>query len=441
MKKMNGYLRMLMRCLTPVVLALLIVPLTTIAAADSLSLDDCVQLALAKNHGLQGFRLDFASKQLQAKGTQGLAGPKVDFVGNYQWQEDPTAMIPAHGTNIPAVYDDRQKQWGLNLKQNLYDAGKTKSLIQYNEEAANWQQVELKNQTTTVVNSVVKAFYRILQLNNTITAEQDSVKALKSLTDDIRVKYAVGRVAGVDVLQVESQLATEQEKLARYQGDYDRQLASLKSYIGYEQGQPLTAKGTMTDYDVAAPITGDIKDNPEVEKNRIRQAQSKELLTSAKADNNLQLSLNGTYRVTAVGRSDTSSDEMWTLGLQVNLPVFDGGVINNNIRQTKLQFDRAKESYAQSVADAQAMLAAAQSNVSAARFRVEASRLAWDRAQEAYRIMELSYKAGKTSLTDAMVAQSAATNAEALYDQAVFDEISAVVDLKAVYGQTAYPVR
>ena len=440
MKQMNEYLKTRKRCLILVILVLSIIPLATTSAAESLNLDDCVQLTLAKNHGLQGFRLDLVAKQLQAKGTQGLAGPKVDLVGNYQWQEDPTAMIPAHGTNIPAVYDDRQKQWGFNLKQTLYDAGKTKSLIQYNAENANWQQVELNNQTTTAVNNVVKAFYRILQLNNTITAQQDSVKVLSSLADDIRMKYEVGRVAGVDVLQVESQLASEQEKLARYQSDYDRQLALLKSYIGYEQSQPLTVKGTMSDYAVAAPVNGDIKDNPEVEKNRIRQVQSKELLTSAKAENNLQLSLNGTYRVTAVGRSDESSDEMWTLGLQVNLPVFDGGVINNNIRQTKMQFDRAKESYAQSVADAQATLAAAQANVSAAGIRVEAARLAWDRAREAYRIMELSYKTGKTSLTDALLAQSAATNAEAVHEQAVFDEISAVVDLKTVYGQTAYPV-
>ena len=439
MEQIEGYRQILMRCFAIMVLTLFITPLTTIAAADaSLSLDDCVQQALAKNHGLQGFKLDLAAKQLQAKGVQGLAGPKVDFVGNYQWQEDPTAIIPAHGTNIPPVYDDRQTQWGFNLKQTLFDAGKTKSLIQYNEESANWQHVELKNQTTTVVNTVVKAFYRILQLNNTITAEQDSVKALQSLAEDIRMKYEVGRVAGVDVLQVESQLATEQEKLARYQSDYDRQLALLKSYIGHEQSQLLIVKGTMSDYDVAVPVTGDLKENFEVKKNQIRQQQGKELLTSAKAEHNVQLSLNGTYRVTA---ADAAQDEMWTLGLQVSLPVFDGGVINANIRQTKTQLDRTQESYAQSVADAQAALAAAQANVSAARVRVEAARLAWDRAREAYRIMELSYKTGKTSLTDALVAQSASTNAEAVYDQAVYDEISAVVDLKAVYGQTAYPVQ
>ncbi|WP_285718915.1 TolC family protein [Pelosinus sp. IPA-1] len=441
MKQMDGYRKILLRCFAVMLITLLMTPLAKISAAESFSLDDCIHLALLENHSLQGFRLDLAAKQMQAKGAQGLAGPKIDLVGNYQWQEDPTAIIPAHGTAIPPVYDDRQKQWGVNLKQTLYDAGKTKSLIQYNEESANWQQVELKNQTTAVVNNVVKGFYRILQLNNTITAEQDSVKALSSLTDDIRMKYAVGRVAGVDVLQVESQLATEQEKLARYQGDYERQLALLKSYIGYEQSQPLIVKGSMSDYDVAALVTGDIKENLEVKKNQIRQEQSTELLTSAKADHNVQVSLNGTYRVTAVGRSDAAQDEMWTLGLQLSLPVFDGGVIDANIRQTKIQLDRAKESYAQSVVDAQANLAAAQANVSAARVRVEAARLAWDRAQETYRIMELSYKTGKTSLTDALVAQSAATNAEAVYDQAVFDEISAVVDLKAVYGQMAYPVR
>lgn len=436
---MNGYPRKFMSCLILAVLALSIIP-SAASAAEPLSLEECVQLALVKNHGLQGFRLDLAAKQMQARGAKGLAGPKVDFVAGYQWQEDPTAIIPAHGINIPAVYDDRQQQWGLNLKQTLYDAGKTRSLIRYNEETANWQQAELKNQTTAVVNTVVKGYYRLLQLTDTIVAEQESVKALTSLTDDIRLKYAVGRVAGVDVLQVESQLAAEEEKLARYQGDYDRQLALLKSYIGYEQSQPLTIKGKMSDYDVAASVTGDVQDNPEVEKNRIRQKQNQELLTSAKADHNLQLSLNGTYRMTATGRSDAAADEMWTLGLQVSLPVFDGGVINANIRQTKLQLDRAQESYTQSVADAQAALAAAQANVTAAKVRVEAAHLAWERARETYRIMELSYKTGKISLTDALVAQSAATNAEAVYNQALFDEISAVIDVKTVYGRTAYPL-
>ncbi|VBB06466.1 outer membrane efflux protein [Lucifera butyrica] len=442
MEQIDGYRKILLKCFAVLVLTFLITPLTTIAAAvEPLNLDACVQLALTQNHGLQGFRLDLAAKQLQAKGAEGLAGPKVDLVGNYQWQEDPTAIIPAHGTNIPPVYGDQQEQWGFNLKQTLYDAGKTKSLIRYNAENADWQQVELKNQTMAVVNNVVKAFYHTLQLNDTITAEQDSVKALSSLADDIRMKYTVGRVAGVDVLQVEAQLAAEQEKLARYQSDYDRQVALLKSYIGYEQSQPLTVKGAISDYKAAAPVTGDIKDNPEVEKSRIRQTQSQELLTSAKADNNAQISLNGTYRVTAVPHSDASQDEMWTMGLQLSLPVFDGGVINANIRQTKIQLDRAKESYAQSMADAQAALAAAQANADAAKVRVESARVAWDRAKEAYRIMELSYKTGKTSLTDALVAQSAATNAEAVYYQAVYDEISARVDLKAVYGQTAYPAQ
>ena len=419
---------------------LLLAPQAKLSAAESLSLDDCVQLALTQNHGLKSVRLDAAAKQVQAKGAQGLSGPKIDLVGNYQRQEDPTGIIPAHGLTIPPVYDDRQKQWGFNLKQNLYDAGKTNSLIRYYEENANWQQAELKSQTTAIVNGVVKGFNRLLQLNETLRAERDSVQALSSLADDIRMKYSLGRLAGVDVLQIEAQVAAEQEKLARYQSDYDRQLALLKSYIGYEQTRPLVVQGTLRDQAVAITVTGDINENPEVTKNRIRQAQSKELLTTAKADNQVQLSLNGSYRVTEVGRADAAKDEMWIVGLQLTIPVFDGGVINANIRQTRLQLDRANESYAQSVSEAQAALAAACANANAAKIRVESARLAWNRFQEAYRIMELSYKTGKTSLTDALVAQSAATNAEATYYQAVFDEVSAQIDLKAVYGQTAYPV-
>ena len=136
-----------------VLLCLFLIPVAKAAVAEELSLTDCLRLTEANNHWIQSYRWDYEAKKALASGATGLYGPKIEAIANYQWQSQPTAIIPAHATNIPPVYDIHQRQWGFNLKQNIFDAGKTVALVHFAKENANWQQLELKNQTTTTLNT------------------------------------------------------------------------------------------------------------------------------------------------------------------------------------------------------------------------------------------------------------------------------------------------
>ncbi|MDR3560240.1 MAG: TolC family protein [Negativicutes bacterium] len=410
--------------------------LPTLAGAQAaLTLNDCVQLTLANNHSLQAQRFDLASKESLADGAKGLAGPKITFGASYQWQEDPTGIIVAHGLTTPAIFDDRGKVWGFSLLQNIYDAGKTGALIKYSDDTARLQSYETSSQELNLVGNVVKNFYRILQMNDNIKAQQDTVNALESLSNDTHDKLKLGRVAEVDSLQVEAQFLAEKEKLMRYQNDRDRQVSLLKAAMGVAQSKYIELTGTLNDYDFSIPIVTDLSRNPEIQKASVRKAQSEDSLKSAKADSAMQLSLNGRYNVTAVSRVGVHQDEMWIVMVQANLPVFDGGIIASNIRQTKLQVGKSAESYAQTVSDAEATAYSARLSADSAVVRVDASKASLDRAQEAYRIVELSYRVNKASVTDLLFAQATQTTSQAAYYQAIFDRISAVVDLKIAYGQ------
>jgi outer membrane protein len=417
---------------------LLLLTTTLGSAQEAMTLNECVQLALTNNHALQAQRLDLMAKESLAEGTRGLAGPRIDFAASYQWQEDPTAIIPAHGPTIPAIYDDRQKLWGFNLYQNIYDAGKNKAIINLSNDTVHLQRCEIADQELSLVGNVVKEFYKVIQLNDNIKAQQDVVNALDSLLNDTHSKLQLGRVAEVDSLQVEAQFLAEKEKFIRYQSERDRQLSLLKAAIGVGQLQNINLLGMLKDYEFNTPIATDISHNLEIQKASIRKTQSEELLKSTKADNAVQFSLNGQYNIRSVGKSGVPQDEMWIVAAQAKLPIFDGGVIAANIRQAKLQVKNNAESYAQIANDVEANAYSAHLSADAAGVRVEAGRLALDCAQEAYRIVELSYRVGKASVTDLLFAQATLTNAQATYYQAIFDHISAVIDLKMAYGQKVF---
>ena len=399
--------------------------------------EDCVEVALAHNHNLSAQRFEFLSKQAVAQSTQGLAGPRIDFTGGYQWQNEQTALIPAHGMTIPGIYGEHMWQGSINVRQVLYDGGKTKSVIHYNEENMHWQDTELQNQRVSIVNNVVKSFYRALQLQATNQAQKDTIDALRALTKDMQLKLDIGRIAEVDLLQVEAQLAAEEDKRIRYQNDYNKQLATLKNAMGISQDTAITITGNLTEYPIAQ-VKGEIPQNLDVQKAAIKTQQAKELLSSAKADRAMQVALQGQYNIKDLS---SSQDKMWTVMLQANFPLFDGGVLDGNSRQAKLQVEKAKEIYAQTVADTQAAQMNAIDSLMAAAPRVQSAQKALERATEAHRIVTLSYQSGKESITDLLFAQAAMTNAQAAYYQALQDQISAAVDLETVYGQQANKIK
>jgi outer membrane protein TolC len=414
-----------------------LVALPAMAGAQAaMTLNDCVQQALAHNHALEAQRLDLAAKESLAEGAKGLAGPKITFGSSYQWQNEPTGIIPAHGLTIPAKFDTEAGIWGFNLTQNIYDAGKTGALIKYSSDAARLDSYETNYQELNLVGNVVKDFYRILELNDNIKAQQDTVNALAVLSKDTHDELKIGRVAEVDCLQVDAQLLAEKEKLIQYQSDRDQQISFLKAAMGGRQSQNVELTGTLNDYNFNTPIVADLSHNPAIQKAAVSETQSEDLLKSSKADSAIQFSLIG--HLSATKLQSGPQDHFSSVMLEANLPVFDGGVIASNIRQSKEQVEKSRENYAQTVADAEANAYSARLIAADAVARVDAAKESLDRAQEAYRIVELSYRAGKASVTDLLFAQATLTNAQATYYQAIFDHISAVVDLKLAYGQKAF---
>ena len=401
------------------------------------SLPDLLQQAMQSNHNLKAQQEELKAKQAAKDGAKGLAGPYIEFSGGYLKQEEPTGLIPAHGKSIPAVFDDSMTGYALTARQILYDAGKTRALIKYQDREVSLQEANVNKEKLRVAGDVTKAFYRILQLNDTIKAQIEIIHSLDNVYAESKLRLDIGRIAEVDVMQIEAQIAVEKEKLARYQGQLDAQVSALKSFLGIDLPDSFQFVGQLTDYTPAFSITEvSFSSNPELFKAILRKQQAGDLLQAVKADKSIRVTLNGEYSQKLLGQG--SSDEMWTIGVNVKLPVFDGGVIAAHIRQSDQQAAGANEQYEQVLADIKTADTTYRGNITAATVRGEAALKAWKRAEEVYRIQTLSYQAGRASATEMLVAQATTANARTTYYQALYDRIEAEVNLAVLYGQMPY---
>lgn len=426
---------------TIVCTALFMVTLVTPALAQQqeYSLADLLQQALESNHTIKAQIKELKSKDAAAAGARGLTGPYIEFSGGYQQQGEMTGLIPAHGKTIPAEFDDVMTSYSLTAKQVLYDAGKTQSLVTFQHREKDWQRANVYKEKLVVAGEVTKSFYRILQLNDTITAQKEVIDALDAGYGESKLLLDVGRIAEVDVMQVEAQIAVEKEKLARYEGQLAAQAAALEALLGSDLPERFHLVGRLTDYTLPGTVSDQsLALNPELAKAKLRQEQAADLLQAAKADQTVRVTVNGEYSHKFL--SQGSSDEMWIIGVQAKWPVFDGGVIAAAIRQAEGQNEKAAEQVAQVVVDMKTADTTYRGNQAAANARVESARKAWKRADEVYRILKLSYQSGRSSATEMLVAQATAANAHTAYYQALYDRIEAEVNLAVLHGQMPYDI-
>ncbi|MEN6622964.1 MAG: TolC family protein [Smithella sp.] len=422
-----------------IALVILILLVSSAAAEEQTeyTLSDLLKQAMQSNHSLLAQIEEMKAKQAVAVGARGLAGPYIELNGGYLKQGEPTGLIPAHDRSIPAVFDDTMTSYSLTARQVLYDDGKTKSLIRYQDREMDLQEANVYKEKLRVAGDVTKSFYRILQLEDTIKAQIEIIRSLDNVYEESKLRLEVGRIAEVDVMQVEAQIAVEKEKLARYHGQLDAQVSALKSFLGIDLPDSFHLVGQLTDYTPAFSITeASLSSNTELYKATLRKQQAGDLLQAAKADKSIRITLNGDYSQKLLGQGST--DEMWTIGVNAKLPIFDGGVIAANIRQSSEQVARANEQYEQVLADIKTADTTYRDNITSAIARVEAALKAWKRAEEVYRIQTLSYQAGRASATEMLVAQSTAANAQTAYYQAVYDRIEAEVNLAVLYGEMPF---
>lgn len=257
------------------------------------------------------------SIELRARG-QGSNYPTLSVRGTYLKQEK---------------FED-QKTLGLNLTTSLYNGGRDRQLIRNADAGVKIAENQRQLDRVSLYMDVVDGYYTYL-LNQNDTKNLELLrKQSQERVDEIRKRLQIGRSRRGELLQAEAQLASVDAQLLDAQGLLKQSEARFFILTGLNKDKAIDLKldetapvKTLEEYIELALSREDIK-NKQLE---IQQFEGDVKISKGSYLPTLDLLSN--YYALKDGGSTSSRDSDWDVGLNLTIPLYEGGVTQALVRE------------------------------------------------------------------------------------------------------------
>jgi outer membrane protein len=416
-----------MKQILSVLLTCVVISRASVAAETNdlpaLTLSDARELAL-KNHP-QIAAADYRALAAREVTRESRAGffPQVNLYGSAVGADATDTRIEAGGLNNPSVFN--RAAGGVGLSQLITDFGKTANLT---ATARLQAQAESENANATreqVLLRVDVDYFATLQAQAVMNVAQQTLDTRQLLLDQVTVLASNKLKSDLDVSFARVALEEGRLLIQRAQNDFDASMASLSAGLGYrelhrfrliEQQLPVLADTN----DVSGLIDTALRQRPEILALQNRHDAASRF---ARAQRDARLPV-----LSAVGvaggspiHDDRLPDDYAAGGLQLNVPIFAGGLYVARQREAELRASADAELLRALEDDVIRDVRIAWLNLNNARERLRTTGQLVDHANDAFQLAQARYKAGSSSIVELSQAQLELTSAQIAETNARYD--------------------
>jgi outer membrane protein len=414
----------------------LIHSVTTYAdVTKTLSLRECIEIALKKSPIITSSELDIEASKEALKGSKGAQFPKLDLNASYLHENRPFPYIQAEGTTLPAITSPDIYAWALALRMPIYQGGRLSNQVKISELENMIQNSRRDFSRQDVISNVTNAFNKVLQIKELRRASEKSVAVLDRQRENTELFLKAGRSPKVELLRIEVQFASEKQNLIRSEEASNRARYNLAYLMGVDGRELPDIAGSLTaDEKVESKeIEAVIKNRPDIIAviQKVEQAKTRIDVASGRKYPSLDVIVN--YG-TKSGATIPDGKTVWEAGLLASINLFDAGIISSDIAREKILQRRVEEELRQMKLKARLEIDSALSLIKEAESKLAVSEKAVIQAEESMRIEDLKYKVGAGTITDMLLAESAQSLAQANHYQALYDYNSAITEYKRATG-------
>jgi outer membrane protein len=258
----------------------------------------------------------------------------------------PGGRITAGALNNPTVYP--RAAGGVSVNQLLTDFGRTNNLLSSSEYGAKAEDQNAAATRADILLVVDQAFYNSLETKALVTVAEETVHARQTLVDKIQALTNAKLKSEIDLSFSNVDLARGKLLLLEAQNNYQTSLAALSAILGYPDEQNFqlveeSAPITEPDLDVAPLIEKALQQRPEIKALQF-QLESAQKFGSAEHD---------LWRPTVdalgvVGEAPVRDNHVpnWygAVGVNINIPIFNGFLYNARAKAADLQTEVQRQS-------------------------------------------------------------------------------------------------
>ncbi len=407
---------------------------------NQLTLDSAIGIALRKNQSLKARDQEVKGAKAGQKVSRGELLPRLDAYGGYLRTANPMLVIPmTEFGGEPPAFTRNHYQSGLRLNLPLYEGGRRWYEVTASDLSRLIAEEQLDFSRQETIANVTNTFKQVLSFKTLAKAQLKALDALKKAQADTKKRLELGRVAPVELMKMETQVARQEQDLIHTRQAALRARQGLALLLGENPAQLREPTGRLTTKIPNLPVPDKTAlENIVLKRPDIRKAQEEVKLAVVEIKKQRgyhlpEIALVGDYGQRA-GSGLNDNEEVWSAGINLKFNLYAGGRIKAKVSQAEARFAAAQARFEQQKLSAMNEIVQARSRIDEAGKRIGMAEKTIISARETYRIEELKYKTGAGTITDSLLAQAAWFEATALKAEAVYELEKALVDYRLASG-------
>ncbi len=259
--------------------------------------------------------------------------PQVNFYGSLG--SDKTTTV--NTSNIESTKNNNPKSITLEVKQNLYDFGRTKNLINIADASIFAQRADLRHQEQEVLLEASKIYLALLaslEINNLAKNNLILLQKHYQATND---KYKLGEATSTDLSLAKARFLRARSDEIKSRGEVEKERSKYFSLVGAE------APSNLKFPEIKIEMPKKLKDisketlqgNPNIIAGGFRKKLSFIKISSAAAELLPSLDLNLSAQNAWAPNTFFDEYENYKMELNLKIPLYSGGYNYSNIRQKK----------------------------------------------------------------------------------------------------------
>ncbi|MDI9320211.1 MAG: TolC family protein [Phycisphaerales bacterium] len=421
----------------------------------ALSLKDCIDFALKNSTAAKNARIDVQLQKAQNDEVTGKTMPQISGEGRYtQFFDIQQQFIPADAfdQSNPALegviqqvgFSPKLSNVGqLNASQLLFNGSVFVALQARNTLMKLARQKEEMTDEEIRYN-VQKAYAGILIAHKQFDVMKKNLELLHQSTDDMNITYQNGLAEKIELNRLEVQLSNLQSDSLGLDNTIDINEKLLKFSIGMKIDQKIE----LTEFSVVDNLND--ASNLLLQENSVNNNINYQLAYTSLQLQEYDLKryrFEGLPTLSAFGSTgyNRSSNKLSDLinksypgfslvGLQLNVPIFDGMQRRNRVKYAKLKVEKAENDLENAKLDIDYKTKSAKANLINALQTSESRKRTMDLASTVLDLAQKKYKAGVGSNQDVIIAQGDFLKAQGAYFEAVLTVVNTKADLQKALG-------
>lgn len=441
-----------MRRLPALLLSLfLVLPAAQAQDLTSLSLREAIDYALTHQADIKNIRLDEAISKARNAEVTGLALPQISASGQFQYYFDPQkSFLPGEffgapaGTFIPVTFTPKfNNNASASLSQTLFN-GTVVVALQARKTLEELAKINVTRSEEDLKAAITKAYYNIIVVQKQLNLLDQTHKDVLKIAEETQIAYNTGVAEKIAVDQARVQANNIQTQKTNLQNIVELSVQALK----FQMGMPLRTSVQLVDTtteDLVSMADVSLDENFDYNRSSLYRLSKtdvalKELdLKRYRWEGLPSLNANASY---GFNYANNEFSKLFTeeylkfgvVGLQLNVPIFDGLQRRNRVKQARFALEKSRNSFEQSKQLIDLDQQQARTNLKNNLISLENQRANVALAQSVFDLAQKKYRAGVGSNIEIVQAETSLLQAQSAYFDALNAAIAAKTDLQKALG-------